>query len=147
MRRTDWLLLLLHSAPGGGLDPVRMQKGMFLLAMEGRLPAAQAYRFEPYAYGPMSRRLYRDVRRLREQQLIAAQPVPGASWERFAASPAGAALAAQLRERAAREQPAALAALDAIGARIAGLSFAELLEHVYDRHPQFALRSVFRRRA
>jgi hypothetical protein len=141
----DWLLVLLAAPPGGGLDPLRVQKGMFLLAMEGGLPPEQAYAFEPYAYGPMSRALYRDVRRLVDARLVCPHPVSGATWELFELSAAGAGAALSLRERALCERPASVASLDAIRRRISAMGFAELLDDVYERYPEYARNSVFRR--
>lgn len=142
MHRSDWLLLFLTAGLGGALDPVRVQKGMFLLAMHGCLPDRERYDFEPYAYGPMSRRLYRDVRRLSDAGLLTRTPVPGATWELLQATAGGAARSAELRERA---RPDALRAAAEIRGQISALSFAELLEFVYERHPDYAVRSVFRR--
>lgn len=144
MHRADWLLLFLTAGSGGPLDPVRVQKGMFLLAMDGALAAHERYAFEPYAYGPMSRQLYRDLRRLDHDALLVGLPVPGASWELVQLAPVGAARSATLRERASAQ---GLQAAASIRERISGLTFAELLELVYELHPEYAVRSVFRRRA
>ncbi len=49
MTAKDWLLVFIADDEAGeGLDPVRLQKGMFLLAREAGLPARQRYRFIPY---------------------------------------------------------------------------------------------------
>ncbi|MDP2710617.1 MAG: hypothetical protein Q8O56_05315 [Solirubrobacteraceae bacterium] len=147
MLRCDWLLVFLAAAPGDALDPVRVQKGMFLLAMQAPLAASARYAFEPYAYGPMSRDLYRDVRRLRGEHRLDATPVAGASWQLLTLTATGRERAAQLRRRAGRDHPEALAQVDALRREISGLSFAELLEQVYERYPAYAVRSVFRRPA
>lgn len=143
LRRADWLIAFLAADPGGPLDPVRVQKGMFLLAMRSPLDDDARYAFEPYAYGPMSRALYGDVRRLRRERLVDATPIEGASWQLLGLSAGGRELAGQLRRRAEREHPQALAELDAIRREISGLSFSQLLQHVYDRYPAYAVRSVF----
>ena len=145
MRRSDWLLAFLVADPDGPLDPVRVQKGMFLLAMRAALADAERYRFEPYAYGPMSRGLYGDVRRLCRDGLLDAIAIEGAAWRLLALTPAGRREAADRAERAGRERPEVLATLTAIRREITAMSFTELLEHVYDRHPDYAVRSVFRR--
>ncbi|MGH7490032.1 MAG: hypothetical protein ACREMY_31160, partial [bacterium] len=55
LQPADWLLLLLALKDAERpLDPVRLQKGLFLLAEEGGLSGAESYRFEPYDYGPFS---------------------------------------------------------------------------------------------
>ena len=146
MDRSDWLILFLAAAPGDPLDPVRVQKGMFLLAMQAPIGDDERYEFEPFAYGPMSRALYGDVRRLSRGQLLDAMPVDGATWRLLQLTPGGAEHAASLHAQAARDQPRALARLTSIRSEISGLGFADLLQHVYDRYPAYAVRSVFRRR-
>jgi hypothetical protein len=145
MRRSDWLILFLAADPGGPLDPVRVQKGMFLLAMETSLDENERYAFEAYAYGPMSRGLYGDVRLLRRARLIDALPIQGATWQLLELTASGGRQAESLRRSAEREQPDVLTRIDAIRREISGLTFAELLEHIYDRYPEYAVRSVFRR--
>ena len=144
MTARDWLLVLiaLDGAPGG-LDPVRLQKGMFLLAREGGIPPGERYPFRPYNYGPMSPRLYRDLDGLVRRGLVEPRPVPGYAWSRFAATPRGAERAERLRAAA---DPHVVGRLRALKRSIAALGFAELLETVYERHPEYATRSVFRRR-
>jgi hypothetical protein len=146
MRPIDWLLLLIASdgAPRG-LDPVRIQKGMFLLAREGAAPAAQSYEFEPYNYGPMSRGVYRDVARLLAAGLVERRPVPGYGWAIYVPTDAGGERASGLAARAGAEAPATLSALAEIKRTITGVSFAALLESIYARYPEYAARSVFRR--
>lgn len=145
MRRTDWLVLFLAAAPGDALDPVRVQKGMFLFAMRAPVAERARYVFEPYAYGPMSRLLYGDVRRLQHEHIVEAAPIEDATWQLLALTRAGRERAAHLRGRAEREHADALAQLDGIRREISGLSFSELLQHVYARYPEYATRSVFRR--
>ena len=84
MTRQDWLALFLafEGAPDG-LDPVRIQKGMFLFAMEAGVPEGQTYGFRPYNYGPMSRGIYDDLDRLVSEGTIEATPVEGQSWSRY----------------------------------------------------------------
>ena len=145
MHRSEWLLVFLAADPGGSLDPVRVQKGMFLLAMTASLDDQARYAFEPYAYGPMSRGLYDDMRRLCRDGLLDATAVEGASWQLLALSPGGRELATRVRRRAKRTDPEALEQVNAIRREVSVMSFAELLEHVYDRYPAYAVRSVFRR--
>jgi hypothetical protein len=146
MRRSDWLILLLDAAPGGPLDPVRVQKGMFLFAMQAPLDRRERYAFEPYAYGPMSRGLYEDVDRLRHERLLDESPVEDASWRLLELTAAGRTRARSASHRAELEQPEALAQLVAIREEISELNFTELLARVYERYPDYAVNSVFRRR-
>ena len=144
MRPIDWLLLLLAEAPAP-LDPVRLQKGMFLLAAETPLPPSDAYVFVPYSYGPMSSAIYRDARTLCATNLTHAKPVPGHRWRTLAIAPAGAERAPLLLARARRECPAGVEQLRRVRTHLDTMDFATLLEHVYERHPAYASRSVFRR--
>jgi uncharacterized protein YwgA len=141
MTRRDWLLLYiaLKGAPAG-LDPVKIQKGMFLMAMEGELPEAESYGFSPYLYGPMSREIYRDVERLEENGLVRGEPVPGYSWKRYTATAGGTEVARHLLDEA---DPRAARKLFEIKEQVASQSFPTLLRDVYARYPQYATRSVF----
>ena len=119
MTAKDWLLVFIacdeasdgERAEAPGLDPVRLQKGMFLLAREGGLPVRQRYRFIPYNYGPMSRGVYRDVGLLADERLLAERPVPGYTWGRLVATERGRALARELVAQDAAATPERLAAL------------------------------------
>lgn len=146
MTRRDWLLLLigLEGAPEG-LDPVRVQKGMFLLAREGGLAGAERYAFRAYNYGPMSPRLYRDLDGLVRRGLVERLPVRGYGWSRVTVTPAGADHVSRLHAEAGPAARASIERLAAIKRTIVGLSFSELLETVYSRYPAYASRSVFRR--
>jgi hypothetical protein len=146
MRARDWLLLLIaaEGAPGG-LDPVRLQKGLFLLTQEAGLPRRERYRFIPYNYGPMSRGLYRGLRDLVGAGLVERRFAPGLPWGRYDATGAGATAARALEAGMGPRALARLARLREIKAQIAGQSFAALLTDVYERYPDFATRSVFTR--
>ena len=146
MKARDWLLLLIAAdgAPDG-LDPVRLQKGMFLLAREARLPPRQRYWFVPYNYGPMSPAIYGDVEALVEGGLVARVPAPGYHWERVAVTDLGRERAQEVkRDRSAT--PARLAVVGEVKREVTELDFSALLRRIYRRYPQFAARSVFDRR-
>jgi uncharacterized protein YwgA len=146
MTRRDWLLLFVGLDPGpDGLEPVRLQKGLFLLAREGGLPAAERYWLVPYNYGPMSPRVYRDVDALVRAGLVEQVPVPGYRWGRIRPTAAGRERVHALRESATAGERRRLRRLDQIHATVTSLSFAALLEMVYARYPQYASASVFRR--
>jgi uncharacterized protein YwgA len=142
----DWLLLLVAlDAPAEGLEPVRVQKGLFLLAREGGLPRSERYWFVPYNYGPMSPRIYRDVDALVRRGLLERVPVPGYTWGRVRATAEGRRRAEGLAASARERERVALAALRRIRALVTSLTFADLLATIYERHPEYAVRSVFRR--
>jgi uncharacterized protein YwgA len=147
MTPADWLLLLVAlDAPPAGLEPVRVQKALFLLAREGGIPRRERYWFVPYNYGPMSPRIYRDVEALARRGLLELVPVSGYAWGRVRATEAGRRRAEEIVAQAGARERRGLAALSRIRTLVTSLGFADLLETIYDRHPEYAVRSVFRRR-
>jgi len=146
MSRRDWLLILCayRGAPTG-LDPVRLQKGMFLFSRSGERPAHELYDFRPYDYGPMSPQIYTDLDALVSKGLLAAHGVPGKHWSRYTATDRGrAAAAAKLKSLSNKRDRGSAQQLYEIKQTIANVSFNELLERVYDAHPDMAVNSVFR---
>jgi uncharacterized protein YwgA len=147
--KRDWLTLFiaLEGAPDG-LDPVRIQKGMFLFAMEAEVPAREKYGFKAYDYGPMSAAIYSDLDALVRSGVAIREDVEGKRWSRFRATDVGhnagtrAIVQAQLGGQLAAAQ-----ALHAIKRRVASLPFDELLRSVYAKYPEYAENSVFRRSA
>ncbi|MEX0682300.1 MAG: hypothetical protein WD981_04695 [Gaiellaceae bacterium] len=142
MTRRDWLLVYfaLKGAPRG-LDPVRIQKGMFLFAQEGGVSDEETYDFGPYQYGPMSSELYADLDRLEAEGLIRGEPVPGYTWKRYTVTPGGMDVARHLLEDADGQ---AARRLFEIKHDVASKTFNALLRDVYTRYPKYATRSVFR---
>jgi uncharacterized protein len=146
MLKRDWLLILVAlRGPAEGLDPIRLQKGMFLFAQEGGAPRDEVYEFVPYNYGPMSREVYRDLDELVDEGLLDASAVSGHTWQRYRATDAGRRHAQQLLDDGDAPTVDAARRLYDIKQSIADMSFARLLNDVYDRYPEYAARSVFRR--
>lgn len=142
MTSGDWLLLFIAQVPRAAIDPIRLQKGLFLLGSGGRVSPPERYEFEPYSYGPMSRALYRDLRALERARLVRTLP-SDETWAPVTATSKGQRRAMRLRSDLI--DVSAYDELTRIRALVDSLSFAELLEHVYARHPEYAVRSVFRR--
>jgi hypothetical protein len=60
----DWTLLGLAAARGQSLQPVHLQKALFLLGREltlDQLRVDRFYQFEPYDYGPLCSAVYADA--------------------------------------------------------------------------------------
>ena len=92
--RPDWALLLIANEALGvegpeTLDPVRIQKGMFLLSMRGPRGAGDLYRFRPYNWGPFSSDLYGDLDFLVATGALTREHVSGRTWDRFRANGTG----------------------------------------------------------
>jgi uncharacterized protein YwgA len=148
MNRFDWLTLFVafEGAPSG-LDPVRLQKGMFLFAQEAEtVPPGEKYVFRPYSYGPMSREIYTDLDRLAEQGLVEQVPVEGQTWSRYKPTNRGVERAHRLMREALARHDRDTKHFYRIKQVVAQTSFADLLEGVYDRYPEYAANSIFKRR-
>src|SRR3954451_22612738 len=96
--RADWLLLFLSPEALGlddePLDPIRIQKGLFLLSIRG--PERGLYSFRPYNWGPFSPDIYADLRWLEAQHLITNQTPPGQTWSVYRSTVRGTSRARQI---------------------------------------------------
>lgn len=140
--RQDWLLLFLSGAAVGaqnveGLDPVRIQKGMFLVSMRG--PVRDVYTFRPYNWGPFSSAIYADLEHFEREGLIRGQRVPGQSWKRYETTDKGDDRARMFADTL---EPPALAWLAAARDYVASRSFTQLLREIYARYPSYAVNSL-----
>jgi uncharacterized protein YwgA len=136
------LFIALDGAPEG-VDPVRIQKGMFLFAQQQATAGREKYRFVPYSYGPMSKQIYRDLESLVDRGWVDQRPVEGQSWVRYQASERGLLQAKELL--AGEPSEAAAQRLYEIKRDVVSKSFSAVLEDIYDRYPEYAVNSVFRR--
>jgi len=148
MTRSDWLMLFIafEGAPGG-LDPVRLQKGLFLFAQEATsVPSDQRYAFRPDSYGPMSRDIYDDLKALVSAGLVETVAVEGQTWSRYKPTLRGVERGRRLIREAVDNHPLATRQLFDTKQSVARMTFASLLEDVYERYPAYASRSIFRQR-
>ncbi len=144
MDKRDWLVLLLGFKGAGdspALDPVRVQKGMFLVTQEVGLSDEERYDFEPYNWGPYSREVRNDLDRLVADGYVQTRDVPGYSWKRYGLTAAGIDYGRHILEDAPREAAHHVAE---IKRRVTGVTFNRLLEDVYSDYPEYAVNSVFR---
>jgi hypothetical protein len=141
--RSDWLLLLLDRGALGAqgpeeLDPVRIQKGMFLLSKRG--PARDLYHFEAYDWGPFSSAIYADLASLTRQGYLAEEKVRGRTWSTYRVTSRGHERAAA---KAAQAGDAGTRWLGQAREFVTTRSFAQLLREVYDLYPDYAVNSRF----
>lgn len=139
----DWTLLVLAAARGEHLQPVQLQKALFLLGQN--VPALKSgalpfYQFRPYDYGPFCSAIYRDLEDLQELGDVIAERSANTTYVTHRATPQGLRRAADLRGHL----PTNVASyLDALVAWVRAQSFASLLRSVYQAHPDMAANSVF----
>lgn len=147
MSRRDWLLILCaYQGAPRGLDPVRLQKAMFLFARSGVRPEGERYEFRACDYGPMSAQIYQDLDALVTEGMLEPQAVPGKRWSRYVTTDRGrAAAGAKLKTLSTAQDKESAQRLFEIKQSIADVPFNQLLERVYDEHPDMAVNSVFRR--
>lgn len=141
--RSDWLMLLLDrsalAADGPDeLDPVRIQKGIFLLSERG--PARGLYDFRAYDWGPFSSAIYADLASLTRQGYLSEEKVLGRTWSTYKVTASGhqraTATAAQVGDVAVRWLKQAREFLTT-------RSFGQLLREVYALYPNYAVNSRF----
>jgi hypothetical protein len=141
--RFGWLLLLLdrdalQASGPADLDPVRVQKGMFLLSERG--PARDLYAFRAYDWGPFSSAIYADLDSLTQQNYLEESTVPGRTWSTYRPTANGHAAAVAFAEQIGPDSAAWLrSARDFLTTR----SFAQLLRDVYAAYPAYAVNSRF----
>jgi hypothetical protein len=139
--RQQWLLLFISGTALGTedspLDPVRIQKGLFLLEMSGR--AGHLYDFQPYNWGPFSAEIYRDLDTLVASGFVAEDPVPGHTWRQYRTTAHGESQARQFATAAPADT---LDWLARARLYVTGQPFARLLRDIYRRFPQYAAQSL-----
>jgi len=140
LTQDDVLLLIADGATGSyPLDPIRLMKGAFLVTQLGRPAWRRLFEFRPYHYGPFDSSVYSARNRLMHAGLLDAEHV--GRYPRYELTPEGDARVAQL-ERGAASGDADW--FRQIGRYVTTRPFAQLLEEVYERYPDFAVRSVMR---
>ncbi len=142
--RQDWPLLLIARDVLGvsgpeTLDPVRIQKGIFLLSQRG--PRRDLYTFRPYNWGPYSSELNSDLDFLVVTGMLKREQEPGRTWNRFRLTPQGEERA---RILAASLKQEAVEWLGKTRLFLTSRSFGKLLADVYEAFPEYATASLFR---
>ena len=142
MTNKDWLLVAVAAADHEGLDPVQLQKSLFLFGEKGREFAGKGfYRFEPHNYGPFCLEVYRHADALVAQGLISRTRRPGCSWSAFTVTDAGLKEANTLRRGPGR---AGAQYLNDLVAFVRRKSFYELVQLIYQLYPKYKAKSIFR---
>ncbi len=140
MTKRDWVLLSLFAAEGHSLQPVQLQKSLFLLGQSGTVNGRWFFKFVPYDYGPYSRAIYDEADVLRDEGLVAVTPSPHVKWRQYSLSSAGRDEATAL---VAKASPRAWSYLGSAVEWVQSLSFTELVRSIYAHFPDFKRNSVF----
>jgi uncharacterized protein YwgA len=136
-------MLLLGVGDPRALDPIRIQKGMFLLAQEGGVREHERYLFHPYDYGPFSPRIYDDLDGLVDDGLVTREAVPGYTWSRYRLSAEGVRETQAIADHLDEDHLQSVRFLVRMKRDVLSQSFNRLLRYVYRRYPDYAKNSVF----
>lgn len=144
LQRRDWTLLVLAAAGGQPLQPVQLQKTLFLIG-ENLKPvekdlSSEFYDFEPYDYGPFDRMAYADAEYLSNQGFATITTLPGRLYREYAATVDG------LQRAKALEQDLARPLVEYVHSIVdwaRSLSFSDLVRAIYQQYPEQRVRSVF----
>lgn len=122
------------------LDRLRMQKGVFLLAMRGLPEWRESFKFTPYDWGPYSFDLASTIESLLADGLLTKDLVPGRRYSRYRTTQAGERLITELATGHLHNERIFICA---VREYVTSRSFARLLREVYKAYPDFAVNSRF----
>lgn len=140
------LLVFIGDAGPNDLDPVRIMKGMFLIARETPpdwLPSEARYQFMPYNYGPYSSAIYADLDELERLGYVRPERALGQHWKHYWLTPRGREMAVASAATLGRD---VVRYINSVRGFVTRLSFRDLLTAVYRRYPDYAVNSVFQQR-
>ena len=143
MTKRDWALLVMAAPRQRPLEPVQLQKILFILSQlrPDQLKVDAFYDFIPYDYGPFCRDIYSDAEALEGEGLVTIdRSVPRPS-RTFSVTPAGAERAASLRLQLDKT---VLEYLDKLTGWVTALSFNQLVSWIYKNFPEMKENSVFK---
>lgn len=147
MSPEDWLLIFLAMPVGDEervppkADPIRIQKGLFLLSMEGGIPQAERYNFIPYDYGACSFDIYRDLDSLVRTSMLERIQGPWDPWPTYRPTAAGLERAEEGLRSVDNKK---ISYLRNTKNRLFRQGFTEMLREIYKAHPQYAVNSLLK---
>jgi hypothetical protein len=143
MTPKDWTLLVIAAAQGEPLQPVHLQKALFLLGenlTNAQRKTVEFYEFQPYDFGPFAQQIYADADDLEAEGLILITRTRTRAYREYVATVAGLKRAEDLRSQLAEP---VRDYLDRVVAWVRRLSFDQLVRWVYRKYPDMRVNSVF----
>ena len=141
MERKDWTLLAIASAGGEPIQPVQLQKALFLLGRERAVHVPGFYEFEKHNWGPFSKAIFEDAEKLEAEGLVVIVRLPWRSMKEYLPTEAGKRMAESFMKEVPGDSGSYL--MRAVQ-WVRSLSFSELLTQIYKRYPEFRTNSLFR---
>lgn len=144
MNRMDWLLSVIAAGKDTPLQPVQLQKALFLISV--KVPRKELgkdfYEFSPYDYGPFSSTIYQDAERLEGEGLVSVSSAPQMRYKLYSATPLGAERAEQI----SAQLPGNVSQyIERVVDYVQSLSFGGLVRAIYKHYPDWEVNSVFRK--
>ena len=140
----DWLLLVVAEADGEALQPIHVQKSMFLIGKElFELVGQDFYRFVPFRYGPYSKDVDGDLKALQKSGLIHSHPFYYDADRDPALQHAATSVGSSLAEDKSKElsEEARFFVSEVVGwAR--STDFTHICRAIYHRYPETSVNSV-----
>ena len=145
MDRKDWTMLVIAAADSAPLQPVQLQKALFLLGenFSRKVLGKNYYKFSAYDYGPFSSEIYEDAEALQSENLISITRSPISRYKLYSTTEAGTEHAAQLR---AALPSNAQEYVSSVVKFVQSMSFRELVLTIYKHYPKMRANSVFKGR-
>jgi hypothetical protein len=139
--REDLILLLADGAEEGqyDLDPIRIMKGCFIISQAGRTSWRTLFRFRPYDYGPFDVRVYGARDSLIAEGLLRREKT--GRYANYTLTDDGRTRVEEIEQEIDEN---AADWVRRVGHYVTSKSFSRLLDEVYARWPDFAVRSVVR---
>ena len=141
MKRRDWALVVIAAAQGESLEPVQLQKALFLIGEE--LPddvGDDYYSFRPYDYGPFDQAVYSDAESLAAEGLVTSSPIQYSQPSYLSSTTLAGQREAEVKSRLLSSD--ARAYVDEVVVWVRSLSFNELCDAIYAKYPEMAKNSV-----
>ena len=144
MTAKDWTMMVIASERSKPVQPVHLQKALFLLSRKltpSQLQVATFYEFEPYDYGPFCSQIYSDAEALYSDGYVHIDRPPVLSYALYCATEEGYNRAATLRAWLA---PEVAKYLEDLVAWTTSMPFKRLVSAIYREFPDMKVNSVFK---
>jgi uncharacterized protein YwgA len=142
MNPKDWTLLVIAERKGKPLQPVQLQKSLFLLGRNLSLLQLQVetfYHFEAYDYGPFCSKIYSDAETLCLEGLVHIDCLP-ISYRLYSATEEGITATNELVKTLSHETKDFL---ERVVEWTSSLSFNDLVSAIYLAYPEMKENSIF----
>ena len=142
MTPPDWTLLVVDQAGDRSIEPVQLQKALFLLGrnLEPEHLGGSFYRFSPYDYGPFCGDVYQDAEMLELRGLVSITRRPETRYKLYRVTASGRTAANAFRSQLSARAADYLRKVVEFTQRV---SFNQLIRAIYKAYPEMKANSVF----